>query len=80
MFASRRTDMPEMTKEQARSRRISLIGMYILGIAIGCVLVQLMLQVKRAMLQPQPPQQVPAQPGATAGSPASASPQPVTPR
>lgn len=76
MFASKRPDMPSMTKQQERSRRVSLIGMYILGIAVGCVLVQLMLQMKRAMLAPQP---VPAQQGTSPASQTPAAPKPAAP-
>ncbi|MBC7770928.1 MAG: hypothetical protein H7210_00400 [Pyrinomonadaceae bacterium] len=55
MFASKRPDMPTMSKQQERARRVSLIGMYILGLAVGCVLVGMLLKAKRAMLAPQHP-------------------------
>lgn len=55
--------MPAMSKEQERARRLSLISMYVLGIAVGCVLVGMLLQMKRAMLG-KPPTPAPALQGA----------------
>jgi len=56
-----RRTAPAMTREQVWRRRISLIGMYALGVGIGCVLVGLLLRLK-PMIVGAPPTPSPASP------------------
>jgi len=47
--------MTPLSKAQQRERRISLLSMYVLGIAVGCIMVGMLLSMKRAILRPGTP-------------------------
>ena len=61
--------MNQPPSRPGRSGLFERLGTYVLGVAIGCMLVMVLLQVRRAMLatpQPQPP--APAAPSGPAPS------------